>query len=169
MKTFILLSAIPGCGKSTWAEEYRLTHTNVFIVSSDNLRKEIGGAIQNANHEQEVWDRFRSDILKYRDFSDDVTVIADATNITNGHRMAFGRHAEGFDKRILMIFKKPHDEILKGNVLRGEDRQVPIDAIEGMLSRWQEPDDEVRAFFDEVNIIDKRFDAPHVKEEFHYK
>ena len=105
MKTFILLSALPGSGKSTWSEEYRLTHKNVFVVSSDALRVEIGGAIQNNQHEDEVWARFRGDILKYRDTSNDVTVIADATNITNWHRKFYAEHAQGFDKKILVIFK----------------------------------------------------------------
>lgn len=168
MKTFILLSAIPGCGKSTWAEEYKLTHKNVFIVSSDNLRLEIGGAIQNAEHEKEVWDRFRSDILKYRDFSDDVTVIADATNITNGHRKAFGEHAQGFDRKILMVFKKSKEEIYKGNKARGGDRIVPEFAIDNMIQRWEDVSEEVKAIFDDVIVIEKRFEAPHVKEEFHY-
>lgn len=168
MKTFILLSAVPGCGKSTWAEEYKLTHKNVFIVSSDNLRKEIGGAIQNAEHEQEVWDRFRSDILKFRDFSDDVTVIADATNITNGHRKAYAEHAKGFDKKILMIFKKSKDEVEKGNKARGNDRIVPDFAMDSMMKRWEDVNDETASLYDEVIIIDKHFDAPHVKEEFHY-
>lgn len=168
MKTFILLSALPGSGKSTWAEEYRLTHKNVFIVSSDSLRKEITGGLGFSDKEGIVWDRFRSDILKYRDYSDDVTVIADATNITNGHRLSFAEGAVGFDKYVLVIFKKPHDEVLKGNKLRSEEKFVPEEAISGMESRWQDVNDEVKDFYDEIIEIDKHFEAPHVKDEFHY-
>ena len=47
MKTFILLSAVPGAGKSTWALQYKKTHPHVFIVSSDDIRKELTGVYQN--------------------------------------------------------------------------------------------------------------------------
>ena len=106
MKTFILLSAIPGSGKSTWAEQYRLTHKNVFVVSSDALRKEITGEFKNLNHDKEMWDRFNKDILKYKDLYDDVTVIADSTNILNKYRIFYGKLAEGFDKKVLVVIKK---------------------------------------------------------------
>ena len=39
MKTFILLAAVAGCGKSTWANNFKKDHPNTFIVSSDELRK----------------------------------------------------------------------------------------------------------------------------------
>ena len=168
MKTFILLSAIPGCGKSTWAEEYKLTHDNVFIVSSDNLRREIGGAIQNGDHEEEVWSRFKSDILKHRDEHKDVTVIADATNISNELRKFYALHSKGFDKKILIVFKKTKEETLRGNKLRGSDRIVPDYAMEAMLKKWEDVSDEIKEMYDEVIEINKHFDAPHVLEEFHY-
>lgn len=101
MKTFILLSAIAGCGKSTWAEQYRLTHKNVHIVSSDVLRKEIAGEYKDLSHDQEVWKRFSSDIEMYRDKYDDVTVIADSTNILNKYRIFYGKSVTGFDKKSL--------------------------------------------------------------------
>ena len=168
MKTFILLSALPGSGKSTWSEEYRLTHKNVYIVSSDALRLEISGAIQNNEHEDEVWSRFRGDILKYRDKSEDVTVIADATNLTNWHRKTYAEHAQGFDKKILVIFKKNLEETFEGNKARGNDRIVPDYAMERMLNKWEEVSDDVRELYDEVIVINNHFDAPHVKKEFYF-
>lgn len=169
MKTFILLSAIAGSGKSTWAEQYRLTHKNVFIVSSDGLRKELGGAYQNFEHEAEVWRRFYSDIEKYRDSMDDVTVIADSTNIINKFRILYGKNLTGFDKKILVLIKKSKEEILKANRLRNENRIVPDEAIERMCNNWEDPDEETLSYYDEVIVVDKWFDSPKVKEEFHYK
>ena len=169
MKTFILLSAIAGSGKSTWAEQYRLTHKNVFIVSSDGLRKELGGAYQNFEHEAEVWQRFYSDIEKYRDSMDDVTVIADSTNIINKFRILYGKNLTGFDKKILVVIKKDKDEILKANRLRNENRIVPDYAIERMCDMWEDPSEEALSYYDEVIVVDKWFQSPKVKEEFHYK
>ena len=65
MKTFILLAAVAGCGKSTWANNFKKDHPNTFIVSSDELRKELGGDYQNFDHEKEVWELFFSRIEGY--------------------------------------------------------------------------------------------------------
>lgn len=168
MKTFILLSAVAGSGKSTWAEQYRLTHKNVFIVSSDKLRKELGGAYQNFEHETEVWDRFSKDIAKYRDAADDVTVIADSTNIINKFRKFYGETVTGFDKKILVVIRKDLDTILETNKQRNSNRVVPDGAIQHMYDIWEEPDEEVLKLYDEYIRIDKWFDSPKVKDDFHY-
>ena len=169
MKTFILLSAIPGSGKSTWAEQYRLSHENVHVVSSDEIRKELGGAYQNFDHESEVWDRFETDILKLGNENEDVTVIADSTNIVNKFRIKYAKEIVGFDKKILVIIKKDLDTLLKQNKIRNEGRIVPDDAILRMWNSWEEPNDEVKSLYDEIIVIDKWFESPNVKEEFHYK
>lgn len=169
MKTFILLSAIAGSGKSTWAEQYRLTHKNVYIVSSDQLRKEIAGAYKNLEHDQEVWKRFSEDIEKYRDLKDDVTVIADSTNILNKFRIFYGKSVTGFDKKILVVIKKKLDTTLKTNHLRNENRVLPDEVVEKMFDAWEEPNEEALSYFDECIVIDKWFDSSKVKDSFHYK
>ena len=52
----ILLSAVPGAGKSTWAEAYKRENPNekVFVVSSDEIRKELGGSYQYFKEEAKV-------------------------------------------------------------------------------------------------------------------
>ena len=169
MKTFILLSAPAGSGKSTWAEQYRLTHDNVYIVSSDALRKELGGAYQNFEHEAEAWQRFYSDIEKHRDAHEDVTVIADSTNIINKFRITYGKNLTGFDKKILVVIKKNKEETLKTNRLRNENKIVPDYAIEKMFENWEEPNEECLSYYDEYIVVDKWFDSPKVKEDFHYQ
>ena len=42
MRTLILLSAIPGSGKSTWARKYQKEHQNTYIVASDGYESEEG-------------------------------------------------------------------------------------------------------------------------------
>lgn len=169
MKTFILLSAIPGSGKSTWAEQYRLTHENVHVVASDELRMELGGAYQNFEHEKEVWERFFSDICKYRDLSEDVTVIADSTNISNKFRKYYAENLTGFDRKILVIFKKDINTIKETNKKRNEGRIVPDYAIERMMQNWEEPDEDVKRLYNEIIVVNKWFESPDVKTEFHYR
>jgi len=169
VKTFILLSAVAGSGKSTWAEQYRLTHKNVFVVSSDTLRKEITGEFSNLSHDKEMWERFSKDIEKYRDVSDDVTVIADSTNILNKFRIFYGKTVTGFDKKILVVIKKNIETTLETNKLRSEDRIIPDKVIESMFDSWEEPDEETLSYFDEYIVINKWFSSSKVKDEFHYK
>ena len=169
MKTFILLSAVAGSGKSTWAEQYRLTHKNVFVVSSDALRKELTGEFSNLTHDKEMWKRFSKDIEKYRDASEDVTVIADSTNILNKFRIFYGKTVTGFDKKILVVIKKNIETTLETNKLRSEDRIIPDKVIESMFDSWEEPDEETLSYFDEYIVINKWFSSSKVKDEFHYK
>lgn len=169
MKTFILLSALPGAGKSTWAEQYRLTHKNVHVVSSDRIRLELTGEVQNFTKEKEVWAKFMNDILFYRDYSDDVTVIADSTAINNNYRLIYARGVTGFDKMVLLIIKKPIEIILRQNKMRVKDLIVPENIILNMKDSWEEPSEEVVSYFDEYLQIFKWFDSSKVKPSFHEK
>ena len=122
MKTFILLSAIPGAGKSTWASAYASTHDNVYIVSSDEVRKEITGGYQIFNQEPLVWETFRRRIHEYGALGDEVTVIADAVNDTNALRKYYAGEAKEFDKKIFVFIDKPLDVVLVQNKLRRSDK-----------------------------------------------
>lgn len=148
MKELIVLSAIAGAGKSTWAEQYRKTHKHVLIVSSDEIRKELTGEYTNMSRDPEVWDIFFKRIEKYRDMYEDVTVITDSTSIYNRHRIQFV-NIEGFDKRTLVILRKDLDVILKQNKEREEGKIVPEYAIKHMWDNWEEPSQEVLDGFDE--------------------
>ena len=169
MKTFILLSAVPGAGKSTWAEQYRLTHKHVYVVSSDEVRKEVTGEYQNFSRENEVWDLFFKRIIEYRDKHEDVTVIADSTNIQNKYRMIYGEKVTGFDRKELVVLKKSFDVILKQNRERNENKIVPENILKAMWDQYEEPSDEVIDLFDEYVVIYKWFDSSKVKQSFHYK
>lgn len=169
MRTFILLSAVPGAGKSTWAEQYRLTHKNVKVVSSDSLRKEITGEFQNFEHEDEVWKEYFDRINNFAKNNDEVTVIADSTNLKNYYRKKYIEQVKGFDFKILIVFKKDLEVLLRQNRLRSEDQIVPDEALINMYKSFEEPSQEVVDFFDEYMVIYKWFDSSKVKDSFHYR
>ncbi len=169
MKTFILLSAVPGAGKSTWAEQYRLSHKNVKVVSSDEIRKEITGEFQNFEHEKEVWDRYFLLINKYAHENDDITVIADSTNLQNIYRKRYVEMAKGYDRKELIVFKKDLETLLRQNKERRHSQVVPEDVLISMYKAWEEPSEEIIDFFDEYVVIYKWFDSSKVKSSFHYK
>lgn len=163
MKKLMVLSAIPGSGKSTYASNYMKNHTdeNCFIVSSDELRLEIGGAAQNFEHEELVWKTYFERIEEYAKKYDKVTVFADSTNIINVHRRQAGQ-VPGFDYRVLLVFKKDVDIIEKSNRKREPGRVVPDYAMERMFKRWEEVDEETKKVFDEVIYINGWFDKSKI-------
>ena len=60
MKTLIMLSAMPGSGKSTWAKAYQEAHPHTLIVSSDAIRYELTGETQDFSKQKEVCDLFET-------------------------------------------------------------------------------------------------------------
>lgn len=169
MRTLIVLSALPGSGKSTWSEQYRLTNKHVKIVSSDAIRKELTGQYQDLTHEAEVWDIYFKRINEIFDKYDDVTVIADSTNITDKFRLIPLEKCPKHERSVLVVLKKKLDIILEQNHARSEAKFVPEQAIKAMWEKWQDPSEETKSLFDEVIEINGWFESPKVKESFHYK
>lgn len=160
MKSFILLSAVAGCGKSTWSTMYAGRHRNVKIVSSDEIRKEVTGGYQIFTGEEEVWKRFFDYINKYaeEDTTNDLTVIADATNLKNAYRLRALEKVKGYDRKVLIVLKKPLDVILRQNKMREKDKIVPEEVVRNMYNSFEEPSEEVLNGFDEYCVYYKTFD-----------
>ena len=159
MKHLIALCAIPASGKSTFAKHYKINHKdeNVFIVSSDEIRKELTGVYQNLEHEKDVWDIYFKRINILRDSNHDCVIIADSTNITNKHRQILGK-LPGFDKKTLVVISKELPVILERNRQRDHAKYVPEAAIKEMWETWEKVDEETAKLFDEVKYVDGWFD-----------
>lgn len=168
MKTLIVLSAVAGAGKSTWAEQYRKTHSHVYVVSSDEIRKELTGKYSDLTHDQEMWKIYFERINEYRDKHNDVVVIADSTNILNKYRLRF-KDIVGFDKKVLVVIRKDLPVILRQNLARNEAKIIPEDAVKWMYENFEEPSEEVLNIFDEYDQVQSWFDSSKVKDAFHYK
>ena len=163
MKHLIALSAVAGAGKSCYAKHYKINHKdeNVFIVSSDEIRKELTGAYSNLNYENEVWDIYFKRINILRDSNDNCTIIADSTNILNKYRKILGE-LPGFDKKTLVLITKELPLILERNRLRDHAKYVPEHAIKTMYGMWEEVDLETSKLFDEIIHLDGWFDKERI-------
>ena len=163
MKHLIALSAVAGAGKSCYAKHYKINHKdeNVFIVSSDEIRKELTGVYSNLNYEKEVWDIYFKRINILRDSNSDCTIIADSTNILNKYRKILGE-LPGFDKKTLVLITKELPVILERNRLRDHAKYVPENAIKTMYQMWEEVDEENRQLFDEIIRLDGWFDKEKI-------
>ena len=159
MKVLLVLCAIPGAGKSTWAKHYKINHKdeNVFIVSSDEIRKELTGVYSNLEHEKDVWEIYFKRLNILRDSNPNCTIIADSTNIINAHRKILG-NLPGFDKKVLVVISKELPVILERNRQRDRAKYVPEAAIKEMWDEWEKVDEETAKLFDEVRYVDGWFD-----------
>ena len=164
MKSFLLLSAVAGCGKSTWSKMYAGRHRNVKIVSSDELRNEIAGGYQVFDHEEEVGKTFYERINEYaKEDCDELTVIADATNLRNFWRLKAANLVKGYDRKVLIVIKKPLDVILKQNKMRPKEKIVPEEVVKAMYDSFEEPSEEVIKAYDEYCVYYKTFDLKKFK------
>ena len=163
MKHLIALSAVAGAGKSCFAKHYKINHKdeNVFIVSSDEIRKELTGVYSNLNYEKEVWDIYFKRINILRDSNENCTIIADSTNVLNKFRKILGE-LPGFDKKTLVLITKELPVILERNRLRDHAKYVPENAIKTMYKMWEDVDEVNKKLFDEIIRLDGWFDKEKI-------
>lgn len=160
MSTMILLSAIPGSGKSTWARNYQRTHPNTYIVASDEVRLRLFGNAEYFGNEALVWETFLSDINAHA--GEDCTVIADATNLQNKFRRYYYDVTPGFDHHILVVFKIPFEICMKQNKMRTE-RVVNDAAMLILKSEFEEVAVDVIDRYDEYILIEEDYVEQHIK------
>jgi predicted kinase len=156
MKTCIILSAIPGSGKSTWAHAFQQTHPNTHIVSSDDLRLELYGSVTNFQHEDIVWKTFLERLQSFSTLGDDVYGIADATCLQNKFRLFYLQNTPGYDKHVLILFNIPYSTCLKQNKMRDNERVLPLPAMEKLKNEYEEPSEEVKKAYDEILVVKEK-------------
>jgi len=165
MRTLIVLSAIPGSGKSTWAKKYQKEHERTYIVASDEIRLEFFGAVNDFRDEKRVWDTFLERINHYAETMDNVTVIADATNLQNKYRRMYAQLTPKFEKHVLVRFDIPYDICLLQNQMRERERIVPADAMARLLAEMEEPDAPTLAYYNEYRVIRNFLSKEALKEQ----
>ena len=149
MKTLIVMSALPGSGKSTWAKKYAETHINTFILSSDEIRFEVTNSYSDFSKQKKVWRIFNHRLKKLMR-AKDATIILDALNDTNEIRINYVKDFNRFDKYILVYMNKEKTDLEYFNRQRPQYRWVPIDALKKLYLRFEPLNDEVRKYYDEI-------------------
>ena len=153
MKTLIILSAMPGSGKSTWAKKYQEEHPHTLIVSSDQIRFELTGTMQDFSRQKEVWELFSLRIHEYANKYDDVTVILDALNDLNLLREKYVKENPEYDRYELVLFPRTKEQIRYYNKQRNKEAVVPDEQLEMFINKWEEPSEEVIKLFDIVDEV----------------
>ncbi len=163
MATMILLSAIPGSGKSTWANEYRKEHPKTYIVASDDVRQRVSGHVQNFDHEALVWETFLKELNEHAEDDDETTVIADATNLQNRYREYYCKETPKFKKHVLVLFDIPFEICMIQNKMRTKSRIVSDEAMKSLQAEFEYPTEEIINLYDEYIVIDESYVSKQAK------
>lgn len=146
MSKCIMLIGLPGSGKSYWSKKYIQENPDTILVSSDSIREEVFGDVNDQKHNGEVFNivhkRVVAAIKNGRD------VILDATNLSRKRRIGFLKSIPDCLTEAI-VFAIPFETCCKRNSAR--DRVVPQVAMDRMYRSFQPP--HYAEGFDEINII----------------
>lgn len=147
---FYMMVGLPASGKSTYAKELALKE-NANIHSSDSIREELFGDINNQDNNDKVFAELNRRIRE--DSKNGKNVILDATNISSKRRMTFLQQELRMRyincEKICVFIATPYEQCLSQNKLR--DRVVPEHVIKKMYLNMEIP-----AYFegwDNIKII----------------
>lgn len=132
---FTMLCGLPASGKSTVAQKLAEEY-DAIIFSSDALREEMFGDINNQEHNQEVFMELHKrikDCLK-----NGKNAIMDSTNISYKRRMGLLAELKNIPcEKICVLMATPYEECLKRNAER--ERKVPEHVIKRMYMNFNIP------------------------------
>lgn len=104
-----ILVGLSGSGKSAIAQKLAEENPNTVIVSSDAIREELTGRVEDQTKNEEVFKIFHNRIRK--NLENKKNVIADATNITMKSRRAIMMKVNGLDiEKICYLIPKPYEQ-----------------------------------------------------------
>lgn len=140
----IILSGLPGSGKSTFAKEYaekaKKEGYEVRIVSSDEIRKNKLGNYGDLSQEKYVWTEFHNQIVEYSKL-DKTIVLLDATFLTNKKRYNYALRYKKLYKQIqLMVFITDWEQCLENNCNREKEKWVPYNVMNDMRKTFDKID-----------------------------
>lgn len=126
MAKLVVMSGVPGSGKSTYA---RTCNWNgpVIILSTDNIRKTLTGDAGCLDKDEIMW-RYIYAILAKPQFN--ATYIVDATNLVAKRRKSYLQYKNNFESIELIYLYVDTEVALERNASR--DRHVPEKVINDM-------------------------------------
>lgn len=132
---FIMMCGLVASGKSTKAQGLAKEY-NATIFSSDGLREEMFGDVNDQEHNQELFVELYKRIKGC--LKGGGNAIMDATNVNYKKRMAFLQELKNIPcEKICVLVATPYEECLKRNANR--ERQVPEEVIKRMYFSFNIP------------------------------
>ncbi len=132
---FFMMCGLVASGKSYKAKELAKDY-DATIFSSDDLREELFGDVNNQEHNQEVFTELHRRIKEC--LRNGKSAIYDACNISYKRRMGLIQELKNIPcEKICVLMATPYEECLKRNAER--ERKVPEYVIERMYRQFDPP------------------------------
>lgn len=131
----VMMVGLSGSGKSTYAHKLA-QENNAIIFSSDGLREELYGDINDQTHNHELFIELHRRIKTA--LKEGNNVIYDACNLSSKRRIAFLQELKHIScRKKCIIMATPYEQCLENNANR--DRHVPDYIIERMYKSFDTP------------------------------
>ena len=150
MAKLIMMSGIPGSGKSTWAKNH-MKASDIYISRDDIRFSMLNETDDYFAHEDEVIKEFFNRINNA--LANGYNVIADATHLNKSSRANFLSKVEGYEGLEIVYMDIPLCTALERNDLRTNRAFVPRGVIRRMWNQYQPPTFEEG--FDKIYKVDK--------------
>ena len=152
MNKLVILSGVPGSGKSYFSTALKNKRQHVYIVSSDGMRKLILGSQRDLSDEKTVW-KVLYEVVKAYSFDEKGIVILDATNIYSRYRIELFHMFKKYYKEIYLVFFSIKTETL---INQNEEREypVPLDVLQSFRERLEPPIEKEEQLFNGVFKVD---------------
>lgn len=152
MSKLIVMSGVPGSGKSYFSSTLKkMRRQHVYIISSDELRKNILDDVQDISQEDLIWELFYK-LPKVYKSDKKAFVILDATHIKSEKRLSIiEKFREDFDEIDLVAFILDPELVKHQNIER--ENPVTIDVLERFINNYESPSEEEKAVYDNVFFI----------------
>jgi len=142
MPRLYMMVGLPGSGKSYYASKMEAV-----VISSDDLRQELFGDVNDQDHNNELFNELHKRIQE--NLKNGVDVVYDATNLSRKRRKAFLKTLPSDTQKYAIIMCTEYELCLENN--RKRDRFVPKDVIERMYKRITIPNQEEG--FDRISFV----------------
>lgn len=163
MNKLIILSGVPGSGKSYFSNTIKkIKNSHVYIVSSDQLRKEITGSQSNLTAEELMWKIFYS-LAETYSLDKDGVVILDATHVSTELRVEKNRRFRDLYDEIILVMWNVDKQVVSNQNLQRE-YPIPPEALEKFFRIFELPTDKDREFFDKILMVTNNDIAPVIEE-----
>lgn len=134
MKKIIMTVGVPGCGKSTWANEYVKNNPGWYILSRDDFREKLFGLDArndykySKNREKAVTTAQMATAASLLVLGHTKGVIVCDTNLNPTTVNKWKLRFHGLYEMEMKFFHVPWTELIRRNQYRG-DKAVPIDVL----------------------------------------
>ena len=162
MNKLVVLSGVPGSGKSYFSKTLKKVKNNhVYVVSSDELRALIGGSQSNLTNEKLMWQIFYS-LAKTYALDKEGIVILDATHVSNELRVDRNKELKPlFDEVDLVMWNISKQTVSNQNLQR--EYPIPPEALEMFFNIFELPNEKDHEFFNKIIMIENNDIAPAIE------